>query len=119
MRIIFFVFLALVSLSLSGQKPLYKRSDGDLLTGTWKCLKCKDTTVQTINFRDTVFTRTRLAPEGGIVSDTCAYRVKKNKLYIECDKEKKRTRYRIVLIDIQNLELKQWNQKSEEYKKSL
>ncbi|MDF2436828.1 MAG: hypothetical protein K0Q95_1204 [Bacteroidota bacterium] len=100
------------------QKPIYKRSDGDLLTGTWKCSRCKDTTVQTINFRDTVFTRTRISEEG-IQSDTCAYRVRRNKLFIECDKGKKTTRYRIVLIDIHNLELKQWNQKSEEFKKSL
>lgn len=113
-------FFLLIAYTTFAQKGIYRRSDGDLLTGTWLCVKCKDTTVQAINFKDTVFTRTRVSSEG-IQTDTCSYKVKKNKVFIKCDEgeEASRTRYRIVLIDINSLELKQWNKKSEKFKKSL
>jgi hypothetical protein len=113
-RILF--FLLLTSQCVFAQKGTSKRSNGDLLNGTWKCVKCKDTTIQNIIFQDTVYSYTTLSP-GGLKTTKCTYRIKGHKIFINCDGQKK-WKYKIVLIDYNTLELKQWKRGYEEFKKT-
>lgn len=115
MKTVFFVLIFSGQL-LIAQDNLSKRSNGDLLNGTWKCVRCTDTTVQSIAFEDTVFRYTVLSPEG-LHTTECPYKLKRNKIYIKC-KEGKSWHYKIALIDYNSLELKQWKKGNEKFKKT-
>lgn len=107
-------FLLLSSQFIFAQKGS-KRSDGDLLNGTWKCVKCRDTTIQSIAFEDTIYRCTNLSPEGLKIT-TCPYTLKNHKIFIRCDD--RRWKYRISLIDHNSLELKQWKKGTLEFRKT-
>jgi hypothetical protein len=108
-------FLLILSNCAFAQKG-YKRSDGDLLTGTWKCVKCKDTTTQTISFYDTIYTVTKITTEG-LKTDSCAFKVKKNKIFVRCEDDEK-WKYKVALIDHSLLELRNRKRGNEEFKKT-
>lgn len=110
------LFFLILSVRLFAQDNLSKRSNGDLLNGTWKCIRCADTTMQSISFEDTVFRWTVLSPEG-LRSTKCPYTLKRNKIYIKCE-EGKRWHYKIALIDYNSLELRQWRKGNEKFKKT-
>jgi hypothetical protein len=113
-----FVFLLMLSQLSFAQKTkdVSRRSNGDLLSGTWKCVRCKDTAVQTISFVDTIYTSTSLTPEG-LKIVTCPYMLKGRKVFIKCEGEKQ-WHYKITLMDYNTLELKQWKKGNEEFIKT-
>jgi hypothetical protein len=94
----------------------YRRSNGDLLSGTWKCVRCADSTVQSIAFQDTNYRETRLTPEG-IKVVNCPYRIKGNKVFVKCEGDKN-WKYKIVLLDYNTLALKRWKNGLQEFKKT-
>ncbi|MCW3102857.1 MAG: hypothetical protein JWO09_1297 [Bacteroidetes bacterium] len=115
MRIVV-VFLLLSQFAFAQKRVESRRSNGDLLSGTWKCVRCKDTTMQTISFVDTLYTSTSITPEG-VKTESCPYKLKGRKIFIKCE-EKKQWHYTITLIDYNTLELKQWKKGNEEFIKT-
>jgi hypothetical protein len=109
--------LIFLSQTLFAQNHLSKRSNGDLLNGTWKCVRCSDTTLQSITFEDTLFRYTVLSPEG-LKTTVCPYKLKRNKIFIQCE-DKKEWHYRIDLLDYNSLELTQFKKGNEQFKKTL
>jgi hypothetical protein len=107
--------LVLNQLALFAQRGS-KRSNGDLLTGTWRCIKCKDSTVTTIAFMDTLYRSTSITPEGIKITEG-AYKIKGNKVFIKGDDGKK-WHHKIVLIDQVSLELKNWKRGNEKFRKT-
>jgi hypothetical protein len=114
MRCLLF-FLLFAQLTFA-QKGTSRRSNGDLLSGTWKCVKCADTTVQSILFEDTTCSFTRLTPTG-LKTFSCPYKLKRERVYIK-DENGNRKKYKIVLLDYNSLELRSWKKGTEQYRKT-
>ncbi|HEX8514759.1 MAG TPA: hypothetical protein VF868_01080 [Bacteroidia bacterium] len=112
----FLLLLLLVPQLASAQKGTYKRSNGDLLSGTWKCVKCKDTTTQTVSFVDTVYSCTQITEEG-LKTTKGAYKIKGNKVFIDLE-DGKHLKYKIGLIDYNSLELRNRKRGNEEFRKT-
>jgi hypothetical protein len=115
-KIVFFLLLFSQVVFAQRPKSVSRRSNGDLLSGTWKCIRCKDTTLQNISFVDTLYSNTTVTPDG-LKTVTCPYRLKGKKVFIKCEGEKE-WHYTITLIDYDTMELRQWRKGNEEFKKT-
>lgn len=110
------LFLLVMSQCMLFAQTGSRRSNGDLLTGTWRCIKCKDSTITTIAFIDMIYRATAITPEGLKVTEA-SYKIKGNKIFIKGDDGKK-WRHKIVLIDQTSLELKNWKRGNEKFRKT-
>jgi hypothetical protein len=110
------LFLLVMNQCLLFAQTGSKRSNGDLLTGTWRCVKCKDSTLTTIAFLDKTYRCTAITPEGLKVTE-CKYKIKGSKIFIQAEDGKK-WRHKIVLIDQTSLELKNWKRGNETFRKT-